>query len=66
MNDNYEGFCIDMLEKLSEIMGFNYRLTLVEDGRFGGQDEDGNWLGLIGDLVNQVSNAVIYSYLHMT
>ena len=44
-----------MMDKLSEVMGFNYRLSLVEDGRFGGQDEDGNWLGLIGDMVNRVS-----------
>ena len=54
-NRKYQGLCIDMMDKLSEVMGFNYRLSLVEDGRFGGQDEDGNWLGLIGDMVNRVS-----------
>ena len=45
-----------MMDKLSEILEFSYRISAVEDGRFGGQDEDGNWLGLIGDLVNRVSN----------
>ena len=53
----YRGLCIDLMDRLSEIMGFGYRLRTVEDGRFGGQDEDGNWMGLIGDLVNQVSNS---------
>ena len=53
----YQGLCIDLIDRLSEIMGFSYRLRTVEDGRFGGQDEDGNWMGLIGDLVNRVSNS---------
>ena len=47
------------MDKLSEMMGFSYRLRTVEDGRYGGQDEDGNWMGLIGDLVNRVSNSDI-------
>ena len=55
----YRGFCIDLMDKLSEMMGFSYRLRIVEDGKFGGQDEDGNWMGLVGDLVNRVSNSDI-------
>ena len=58
----YQGLCIDLIDRLSEIMGFSYRLRTVEDGRFGGQDEDGNWMGLIGDLVNRVSNSDFYHY----
>ena len=45
-----------MMDKLNEVLGFTYRISTVEDGRFGGQDEDGNWLGLIGDIVNRVSS----------
>ena len=56
----YRGLCIDLMDKLSELMGFSYTLKIVEDGRYGGQDEDGNWMGLIGDLVNRVSNSVIF------
>ena len=47
------------MDKLSEVLGFSYRLSIVEDGKFGGQDEDGNWLGLVGRLVNQVSKCLI-------
>ena len=43
------------MDRLSEIMGFSYTIRTVEDGKYGGQDEDGNWLGLVGDLVNCVS-----------
>ena len=50
-----------MMDKLSELMGFSYRIRFVEDGRFGGQAEDGTWLGLVGDLVQRVS----YSNIHM-
>ena len=54
----YQGLCIDLMDRLSEMMGFSYTLKTVQDGRFGGQDEDGNWLGLVGDLVNRVSNSI--------
>ena len=57
MNEDYEGFCIDLMDKLSEILGFTYTLYLVEDGQFGGQNEDGSWNGLVGDLVNHVSHS---------
>ena len=48
------------MDKLSEVLGFSYRISIVEDGRYGGQDEDGNWMGLVGDLVNHVSNNDTY------
>ena len=53
----YKGLCVDLMNMLSERMGFSYNISDVEDGRVGGQDEDGNWMGLIGDLVNRVSNS---------
>ena len=56
----YHGLCIDMMDKLSEMLGCSYRISTSEDRRIGGQDEDGNWFGLIGDLVNRVSNIDTY------
>ena len=51
------------MDRLSEMMGFSYTIRPVEDGRYGGQDENGNWLGLIGDLVNRVSySETVFSY----
>jgi len=50
----YEGFCIDLMNKLSEMLGFTYRIRGVKDGQFGGQSEDGSWTGLVGDLTRHV------------
>ena len=62
-----EGLCIDLLNKLSDEMGFHYTIRLVADGQYGGQLEDGSWTGLVGDLVNRVSqilfNFTIRTYL---
>ena len=37
-------------------MGFDYTIRLVADGQYGYGDQldDGSWIGLVGDLVNQV------------
>ncbi|TSR27775.1 Glutamate receptor ionotropic, kainate 5 [Bagarius yarrelli] len=31
-NDQYEGFCVDMLKELADILKFTYRIKLVDDG----------------------------------
>ena len=50
----FEGFCIDLLKRLSDMMGFNYTLYEVEDKNFGAQ-VDGVWNGIIGDIMQEVS-----------
>ena len=52
----FEGLCIDLLNKLSDKMGFDYTISLVADGQYGGQLEDGSWTGLVGDLTRRVSH----------
>ena len=56
-----EGLCIDLLNKLSDKMGFHYTIRLVADGQYGGQLEDGSWTGLVGDLVSRVSHMLFIS-----
>uniref|UniRef100_A0A1I8B852 Lig_chan-Glu_bd domain-containing protein n=1 Tax=Meloidogyne hapla TaxID=6305 RepID=A0A1I8B852_MELHA len=46
-----EGYCIDMLKMLKLALNFTFDLYLVGDGKFGSIDENGNWDGLIGELV---------------
>lgn len=55
--DRFEGFCIDLLKKISEILGFEYDIRLVEDSRYGSQDEKGQWNGLVKELIDHVSDS---------
>ncbi|XP_055586365.1 uncharacterized protein LOC129739019 [Uranotaenia lowii] len=48
----WEGYCIDFLQQLSEVMNFDYDLVYPKRGTFGQRDRaTGDWDGLIGDLV---------------
>ena len=61
-DQEFEGLCIDLLNKLSDKMGFHYTIRLIEDGQYGGRLEDGSWTGLIRDLIEHVGHTIpIYS-----
>ena len=49
----YEGYCIDLLEKIASICNFTYKIKLVDDG-FHGSFINGKWNGMIGELIDQV------------
>lgn len=53
-NDQYEGFCVDMLRELSDILKFSYRIKLVDDGLYGAPEPNGSWTGMVGELINRV------------
>lgn len=62
LNDNngdkvWEGYCIDMLNKLSEKMLFTYEI--VTNDKFGERDSEGNFNGLTGDLVRGETDIII-------
>ena len=49
------GYCIEMIQQMSEKMSFDYEVLLPSDGSndFGHKNDDtGEWSGLIGDLIN--------------
>ncbi|KAK0131484.1 Glutamate receptor ionotropic, kainate 3 [Merluccius polli] len=50
-NDRFEGFCIDLLKELANILGFSYEIRLVADGKYGSQDDKGQWNGMIRELI---------------
>lgn len=55
-NDQYKGYCVDLLEKISKICGFNYTIKLVEDGLHG-VPVDGKWNGIVSELMDKVLNS---------
>lgn len=52
-NDQYEGFAIELIEKLSLRLGFNYTFKLQADGAYGNlkNKETNEWDGMIGELM---------------
>lgn len=54
-NERYEGFCVDMLKELADILKFNYRIKLVSDGLYGVPGANGSWTGMVGELIARVS-----------
>lgn len=53
-NDRYEGFCVDMLKELADILKFKYRIRLVGDGLYGVPGANGTWSGMVGELISRV------------
>jgi ABC-type amino acid transport substrate-binding protein len=52
-NDQYEGFGIELIEKLSQKLGFNYSFKLQEDGAYGSLNkETGEWNGMLREIMD--------------
>lgn len=60
-NDRYEGFCVDMLKELADILKFKYRIRLVGDGLYGVPGANGTWTGMVGELISRVRK---YKLMH--
>lgn len=56
-NELFEGFCIDVLRLIAKMVGFEYSIKLVPDGKYGVYDlETGEWNGIVRELMDKVSN----------
>ncbi|KAM4827929.1 glutamate receptor ionotropic, kainate 4 isoform 3-T3 [Thomomys bottae] len=58
-NDRYEGFCMDMLKELAEILRFNYKIRLVGDGLYGVPEANGTWTGMVGELISRKADLAV-------
>jgi hypothetical protein len=54
-NDKFQGFCVDLLEEVSNIVGFQYKIRLVPDGKYGALDDMGVWNGMVQEIISKVS-----------
>nr|CAD7571162.1 unnamed protein product [Timema californicum] len=53
-NSRYEGFCIDLLKEIANMVGFEYQIHLVPDGKYGVYDLDtGEWNGIVRQLMDK-------------
>ena len=54
-NDRYEGYCVDLANKVAEAIGFNYTIKVVSDGNYGQPLKNRTWDGMVGELIREVS-----------
>lgn len=54
-NDRFEGYSVDLIKEISELLEFKYTIKLVEDGVYGKRNERGEWNGMIRELIEGVS-----------
>ncbi|XP_055382823.1 glutamate receptor ionotropic, kainate 2-like [Condylostylus longicornis] len=50
-NDRFEGFGIELIQELSTRLGFTYTFRLQEDNKYGSKDAEGNWNGMILEIL---------------
>lgn len=50
-NDRFEGYGIDLIDELSKILQFKYTFQLVKDKAYGVKNQNGEWNGMIGEIM---------------
>merc|ERR1719336_2715593 len=58
-NAMFEGMAVDMAHELSLVLGFNYTIKLVDDGKYGSETSPGNWNGMLGEVHDGTADFVI-------
>ncbi|KAK3583893.1 hypothetical protein CHS0354_033669 [Potamilus streckersoni] len=59
-NERFEGFCIDLLNEIAKIEGFDYTIELVPDGRYGIYDKaTKQWDGMVRQLIDRKADMAI-------
>ena len=62
---HYEGYAIDVLQRVAEELDFNYELIEPQDGLFGVKLENGSWNGIIRDILAGVKKNLILVYVKL-
>ncbi|CAB3386125.1 Hypothetical predicted protein [Cloeon dipterum] len=59
-NDRFEGYSIDLIDGISQILGFKYEFQLVPDGRYGSYNPvTKKWDGLVKQLLERKADLAI-------
>lgn len=55
-NEKYEGYIVELAAEIAKHVGYQYKLKIVTDGKYGARDpETKMWNGMVGELVYGVS-----------
>lgn len=63
-NDRFEGYCVDLVRELADMLRFRYEIRLVRDGAYGTKNSRGRWNGMIRELIDRVSATVYVVRTH--
>ncbi|CAG9764243.1 unnamed protein product [Ceutorhynchus assimilis] len=59
-NDRFEGYAMDLMAEICNILNCSYTFELVPDGKYGNYDPDRKeWNGLIGHLLNRKADLAV-------
>lgn len=50
-----EGFSIDLIKKIADLLSFKYDIYLCPDGLYGGWNEKKGYTGIVGEITKNVS-----------
>lgn len=55
--DNLEGYCKDLIDKVMTSIGHEYSIRLVKDKKYGAKDASvqSGWNGMMGEILRKVS-----------
>lgn len=60
-NEQFEGYIVDLVHKLSLALKFKYEIRIVGDNNYGKYNAtSGKWNGMIGEVMSGVSNKCLY------
>ena len=58
-NDRFEGYNVDLIRYISEVLKFNYTIHIVKDRNYGSYNEkNDSWNGMVGELLSQVMHII--------
>ena len=58
-NEQFEGFTIDLLNRISQDLQFKYEIILSPGNAYGQKDKTGDWNGMVGSIRAGVSIAFV-------
>ena len=54
-NGRYQGYVADFAAMLARRVVFQFEIKLVKDAKYGNMQEDGEWTGMVGEVIRKVS-----------
>ena len=63
-NERFEGFTIDLLQRVSKDLQFKYNIIVSPGNLYGQLDKNGDWNGMVGAIKAKVSE-LFFRYLQV-